>query len=683
MAPRKKSKTDEISGSHIRYEERQNTYRYKDMYVNFGTGESRIYDISEAFLHKDVIFQVLSEVHKVITVGNPRSRVGGILGKGIQLSWILNRFDRHFSKNTNEISMNNLVKRLSMKCDSECLWGIVYRNKFMDPVTVHMDGSSLGEICKIMNQTPRPFYKEACDILNKKYRGHRSNGDSVIKVKSISPDDLPIYMLLVRERILRAQKLDGQEYLITSEVDSSEESLVKSLHELSRRYDLPFKSIQNNPEDSVKEELIEEQLQACEISLNSPVSYLCGGPGVGKTSGITKIIEESKNTMILTPSHVAKSVVQQRAVKNGIDENTYSVEVLAFAVRHIQEWMPDNVPEGVHEISQRSKDFMQKFKGDDGSLQIETLLIEEASMIDIFSASRVIEQFCDIPSLKRIIFVGDHRQLPSVAKGRVLQDVMECGSIKGKVLETNHRSGSALSSNLKHILASNMLHMEEDDSFEVTSVPLGHCEVETDPYGRDRVMALQPVIDMYMGHLKNGDLAHIFGYTHVEVNHLNEALKASIFGSGTVMFPDGCKVRVKDPDLITPSYFHRNDFLRVTSNKGPKHFVVKRWNNQQTGDEDTDDEEEEYEIKVNGKLKEALTLGYASSIHAFQGSECPVVIVHAIPKAAYFSRDALYTSCSRGKKKCCVITCSQARHNWKKICYRRAVVRLSNLSRRL
>lgn len=339
--------------------------------------------------------------------------------------------------------------------------------------------------------------------------------------------------------------------------------------------------------------------------------------------------------------------------------------------------MPDHESQG--DIGQRSTEFMGMFKQDDGSLQVETLVIEEASTVDIFQCSKVIEQFCAIPSLKRIVFCGDHRQLASVAKGRVLQDVMECGTIPGKILEVNHRSGDALSSNLRHILNSSMIHMEEDDTFQIASVPLDHCEVDTDKYGRDRVLALQPIIDLYMEHVEKGLPSHIFAYTHVEINQLNDALKESIFGSDSVSFPNGCKCRIKDPDVISPARFHRNDFIEIVENKAPKSYIVRRWSNRE--DEESIPEDL-LEIKITGRLKEALTLGYASSIHAFQGSECPYVIVHAISNCAYFSRDALYTASSRGKKKCTIVTCNQARYNWKKIIYKRAVARLSNLSRR-
>ncbi|CAB1099553.1 unnamed protein product [Ectocarpus sp. CCAP 1310/34] len=684
MSPRKRTKLETISGASIRYDEASGSYRQGKSYVSFGQGESRVYDVGEAFLKKDILFEVLSEVRSSICVGNPRSISGSLSGKGIQVAWVLNRFDRRFIKRVDEFAMSKILKRLGGRCDSECLRGISYRNQYVDPVDVHVDGRALCEICRIMGQEPRDLYKRAADILNAKYRGHRSTGDSVIKVSSIPQDDLPVYMILVREKILRAQDLDGQEYLITKEVDDAEETLVSTLHELSQRFDSPEITVTNDAQDSgasSREVLIQEQLEACTIAMNNPVCYLCGFPGTGKTSVLCRILKESKGTVVLTPSHVSREVVCQRAIQNGVDLNTFSVEVLAYAVRHVGEWLPDYENNGEHPISQRSIDFMEKFKGEDQCLHIEILVIEEASMADVFQASRVIEQFCRIPSLKMVVFCGDHRQLQSVSKGRVLEDVMECGTIPGKILEVNHRSGSALSENLRHILKSSLINIEEDDSFEVVDSRIERCEVETDSFGRDRVMALQPIVDIFLKNMDAGLPTHVFGYMNVEVNKINEALKTAIFGHDSVMFPNHCKVRVKDPDLISPAHFHRKDFLEIVENKGSKHFVVKRWSNRIRKDLDSD-LEHNIEIRVTGRLKEALALGYASSVHSFQGSECACVIIHGVSNCGYFSRDALYTAVSRGKKKCTIVTVRSNSKGWKKIVYKHAVGRLSNLSSR-
>jgi len=238
--------------------------------------------------------------------------------------------------------------------------------------------------------------------MNKKHRGHRANGDSIIRCSSIPLEDMEVFKLLMKERIIRAQRVNNQEYLITNEVDDAEESLVRNLHELSRRFDVPEVIIENTPSpDDDKEVLISEQLDACRISMNNPVSFLSGMPGTGKTSTLCRILKESQGTTILTPSHVSREVVRQRAIHNGVDTSTFSTEVLAFATRHVREWMPNFVNSREHLISQRSRDFLEKFKGEDGTLQVDTLIIEEASMCDLFQISNVIDQFCKIESLKR------------------------------------------------------------------------------------------------------------------------------------------------------------------------------------------------------------------------------------------------------------------------------------------
>lgn len=675
---RKKQRiTSTILGSSISYSETKGCYTRGKSFVNFENNGTRVYDVGEAFLKGCIVFEILSENGRILTLGNPRYANGGPPDKGVQLLWVLSKFDRKVTKQCSENDLSRILSRCRENCDAACLKGIEYRNKYQDTCTIHIDGPSTREICAVMEQEPRELYVRAADILNARFKGHRQNGDSVIRVSKIPPEDMEAYKVLFKEKIMRLQKVDNKEFLITKEVDRDEDTLVKALHELSRRYDSIQIEVKNEDSDNEHcEHLIDEQLDACNISMNNPVSFLCGYPGTGKTSALCKILKASKGSIILTPSHVSRNVVHQRALRNGVDPNSFSVEVTAFAVRHIQEWLTED-DSGVHTISQRSIDFMSKFKKENGAFEIETLVIEEASMVDLFQASRVIDQIYSIPSVKRVVFCGDHRQLPSISKGRILQDIMECTSIPGTILKVNHRSRSALSDNLRYILTSSALHIEEDDTFEVLSASPNECEIETDNYGRDRVMAIQKIIDIYMHHYENDQPLHVFAYTNIEVAKLNEAIRTSVFGDTPELFPVGCKVKVCDPDIIVPPLFHRNDFLEIVENKDSKNYVVKRWTGRVTQE---DEIEETFDIRVTGRIKEALSLGYASSIHAYQGSECEYVVIHAIYNCAYFSRDALYTAVSRGKRKCFVVTVDDKRKDWKKIMYKRSTDRLSNLS---
>lgn len=59
---------------------------------------------------------------------------------------------------------------------------------------------------------------------------------------------------------------------------------------------------------------------------------------------------------------------------------------------------------------------------------------------------------------------------------------------------------------------------------------------------------------------------------------INSSVREALFGIDSVMFPNGCKVKVKDCENIEPAVFHHNDFLEIVQNTGTKQYIVKRWN---------------------------------------------------------------------------------------------------------
>jgi hypothetical protein len=678
MPPYKKLKTGEVLGSQIKYDERANGYKANGKYVSFGIGDKRVYEVGDFFLNNTTVFSVLSDTHSSIVLGDP-VHIGGLSDKKthlLKLRWIISKSDPHFSKNCPDELMEKIHKSLEDHCDRACLQGLDYLNKFGDKCKINFNGDNIKEICILMKQEARELYINAADLMYKSYKGHISNGDSSISVSSIRAGDMPAYKILFREKILKAQRVDKKEFLITNIIDDAEDIIVKQVTSIKDQFESQDIPVINNSSDG--ENLIEEQLQACNVAMNNGISYICGMPGVGKTSCLCKIIEMSKGTVILTPSHVSREVVMDRGYKNGLDPKSYSVEVLAFAVRHIEEWVNSDIDQSGEKSppAKRSIDMMQKFLVGKDNLQIETLIIEEASMADLIQTAKVINDFSKIPSLKRVVFCGDHRQLPSVSKGRVLQDIMECEHIPGTVLSVNHRSKSALSSNLKHILVSNMSIMNEDETFEVKAFDISQCNSETDRYGRTRVVAYDPVVSIYMEHFNHDIPCHIFAYTNIEVKQLNIGVKLALFGEDSVRFPNGCRVRVLDSDSIVPAIFHHNDFLVIVENRGTKEYVVKRWN-------DSNEFPDVTLITVTGKIKDVFDLGYASSIHAFQGSECSHIICHAVPNAVYFNRDGLYTAVSRAKAKATIVTVSDKNHNWKKVLYRKSIDRISNLTHRI
>jgi len=197
--------------------------------------------------------------------------------------------------------------------------------------------------------------------------------------------------------------------------------------------------------------------------------------------------------------------------------------------------------------------------------------------------------------------------------------------------------------------------------------------VETDRFNRRRVIVRDPVIRLFLDHVDKGIPCHVFAHTNIEVKQLNAGIKRALFGDDSVLFPIGCKVRVKDCEAINPAVFHHNDFLEIVEVRGSKKYLVKRWS-------DPDKFPKLTEIKLEGRIRDALDVGFASTIFSFQGSEVDNVIVHTVPNSAYFHRNALFTGVSRARKKAYIVGARDDTCSWKKVLYKKAIPRISNLS---
>lgn len=237
---------------------------------------------------------------------------------------------------------------------------------------------------------------------------------------------------------------------------------------------------------------------------------------------------------------------------------------------------------------------------------------------------------------------------------------------------TNHQSGRALSENLRHILTSDHLHMRFDDTFEVEEHGEDRLEVDRDAYGRRRLLAKDQLSEAFIHQTQRGKRVHVLCNTNLEASRINADIKKFLFGECEEAFPVGCKVCVKDPDIISGAEICRNELLEIVNRVDPPKgygFKVKYLS---TSDEP-------FSITVDDKPRHAFELEYASTVHATQGDEVQYVIVHGIPNSAFFSRDAFYTSVSRAREKVIVISSKSDAKNWRRIVEKPAIPRVSTL----
>ena len=94
-------------------------------------------------------------------------------------------------------------------------------------------------------------------------------------------------------------------------------------------------------------------------------------------------------------------------------------------------------------------------------LDLDVLIIDEFSMVDCLLLSKLFEAGRGI---NKVLFIGDYHQLPSVAPGNILQDLMEAGV---KTIELDEIFRQAKDSGIIQ-LAHHIIHneIENMDLFE-------------------------------------------------------------------------------------------------------------------------------------------------------------------------------------------------------------------------
>ncbi|MEI6262179.1 MAG: AAA family ATPase, partial [Deltaproteobacteria bacterium] len=128
-------------------------------------------------------------------------------------------------------------------------------------------------------------------------------------------------------------------------------------------------------------------------------SILTGGPGCGKTT-TTKVLVKLLQAMQMR-------VVLAAPTGRASQRMSEVIEYEAKTIHRLLEWAP-------------GKNGFKK--GEDDSLQLDYLIIDECSMLDINLAAALLKA---VPQNAQVLFIGDPDQLPSVGAGNVLHDLLQ------------------------------------------------------------------------------------------------------------------------------------------------------------------------------------------------------------------------------------------------------------------
>ena len=598
--------------------------------VKFVFREKVIKDVHSIFFKKRFLFDLNTDEdtgEHVLTLSEKGNK------EGMKFLWVLNGLKESWVKTCpyNYFKgVENLIEECEIKKDVLLLKGFFYKGKFDSSKKRNFDGPGMREVCRIMHWPCRREMANAAELMYNRHSGHVNTVDPCI-VNYV--DDKYHYDILIGLEILCKDTDEvGNVFLRMPSIKASENELGRCFDLLRNRFsDEDEISNEESSRSELSEVLCEEQLRAVEVSMAEPVSYVTGSAGRGKTSVITEIIRQSTCTVVCTPTHAARKVVEKRINKNGMDDYC-RVEVNAFVNYHAYKYFDDNFD---HVATDRVCNF---FEGE----HPDTLIIEEASMVCVSGISKLISNMLSVfETIVRVVFVGDTNQLRSIGKGNVLDDIINSESIVGTKLTINHRSG-LLSENIDCILEGNFKGIKTDDSFEVVYVD----EVERHD---KKTYVTREIVNQLVKLEKMGHQAHALCYLHKELERVNSVMqeKRKPF----------LKVRVKKADLLKSDHkFYTNDILEIIScyQEGGNMLNVKvrEWKRVSS--------EKEFptihlEIKQDN-LDNAWELAFSTTIHTFQGDEADAIVISSVDNCKFLDRNALYTACSRAKKKIVLVT---------------------------
>lgn len=243
---------------------------------------------------------------------------------------------------------------------------------------------------------PRPvLIQDACRVLGV---------DAVLAAEGID--------VAVADASVVAEELDGVEVFAVPAAAQTEQKLADDLARL-----LDARSRLRTYADSIDASgLTDEQADAVRSAFAAPVSILTGGPGTGKTTAVSAIVDTGRRAGI----NFALCAPTGRAAKR--------LEDLAGSAATT-----------VHRLLEASGDpdggFRFRF-GATERLPHDLVVVDEVSMCDTALAAHLVSA---VEEGSHLVLVGDPDQLPSVGPGDVLRSLMASGHIPVSRLETIHR----------------------------------------------------------------------------------------------------------------------------------------------------------------------------------------------------------------------------------------------------
>ena len=374
-----------------------------------------------------------------------------------------------------------------------------------------------------------------------------------------------------------------------------------------------------------------QQRRAIETAVKSGMTVITGGPGTGKTTIIKCIIR-----LLSVGGEIALAAPTGRAAKR-------MSEACGMEAKTLHRLLEYGGEEG---------DFA---RGQDNPLEMDTLIIDEMSMVDIFLMRSVLRA---LTPGTRLIMVGDSDQLPSVGAGNVLRDILDSGAVPAveltEIFRQDEKSMIVYNAHrINHGEAPRLNAKGSDFFFERAASPADAASriVQLCSARLPGFLGLDPVRQMQvLSPTKKGDCG---------VWALNQQLQAQFNPAashkhertrGDTTFREGDKV-MQTRNNYQLKWKREGVFAWEEGQgvfNGDIGFITAIDMQERTVEVQFDDERI---ATYEGGDVDDLELAYCISVHKSQGSEFPVVVMPAVGgPPMLLTRNLLYTAVTRARR---------------------------------
>lgn len=357
-----------------------------------------------------------------------------------------------------------------------------------------------------------------------------------------------------------------------------------------------------------------EQTEAILRTVNSPVTVLTGGPGTGKTTVLSGIIEalerQGKRVVLAAPTGRA---AKRMSALTGHEATT------------------------IHRLlGYRQGEGYRRHR-----IQADALIIDEGSMMEQVLFNHLLDA---VSPGTQIILVGDVDQLPAIGAGDVLRDMIESGTVPVTSLDNNFRQseGSLIASGARAIRSGSLPLSDPKRDFIIIE--------ENGPRAiRERILQL---VASELPAERGLAPADILVVTPQQVGplgarQLNADLQQRLNPDGAQIMRGATAFRLGDPVMQISNSSERGVYNgetgRITAVDVEKRIIRVTFADGRTSDYGP------------GEVGE-LSLAYATTVHKLQGSETRYMVFPlTMSHKPMLYRNLLYTAVSRATELCVLV----------------------------